>query len=225
METASKEGNKSLIGAIGLAVFIVILFFKGCGGNGEKTVPVKLPEVKGKFEAVKPEQKPIDRKHIVDSLKKVFRQNLSKKEIEYWKSEAERLLNEYDKLDIDFQQYNDSTQQLKYREVITPKAFSKTWDNDDLKATVRGLYLGKVIPTVELDYTIKSRTVEVPKPKEVVFRMLGGVEVGNTTQFNDFRVKANFGFQNRSGAILSIGADTEQRFYVGYTVPIFTIKR
>lgn len=210
----------------GLIVGILILaWFKGCSNDEQKTIDVKVPSVSGKFEAVKPEQKPIDRKHIIDSLKKVFGQNLSKKEIEYWKSESERLLNEYDKLDSEFQQYNDSTQQLKYREVIEPKAFSKTWDNDDLKATVRGLYLGKVIPTVELDYTLKEKTVTIPNPKEVKFRLLAGVEVGNTKEFNDFKTKANIGFQNAKGAVLSIGADTEQRFYVGYTIPIITIRR
>lgn len=224
METASKEGNKSLIGAIGLAVFIVILFFKGCGGNGEKTVPVKLPEVKGKIEAVKPEQKPLSVNDKSKNDKFVFGQNLSKKEREFLLAEISKLLAENGKLERDFMNANDSLMQVIYSKAIELKYFNHKWENDTISATVKGIVRGE-IQNIALDYTIKSRTVEVPKPKEVVFRMLGGVEIGNTTQFNDFRVKANVGFQNRSGAILSIGADTEQRFYLGYTVPIFTIKR
>lgn len=224
METASKEGNKSLIGAIGLAVFIVILFFKGCGGNGEKTVPVKLPEVKGKLEAVKPEQKPLSVNDKSKNDNFVFGENLSKKEREFLLAEISKLLAENGKLEQEFMNANDSLMQVIYSKAIELKYFNHKWENDTISATVKGIVRGE-IQNIALDYTIKSRTVEVPKPKEVVFRMLGGVEIGNTTQFNDFRVKANFGFQNRSGAILTVGADTEQRFYVGYTVPIFTIKR
>jgi hypothetical protein len=55
--------------------------------------------------------------------------------------------------------------------------------------------------------------------------MLGGVEVGNFKEFNDFSVKANVGFQLGSGAILNFSADNQKRFYMGYSVPIFTIRR
>lgn len=223
MNSDYKEGNKSLIAAIGLAVFIVILFFKSCGGDGEKTVPVKLPEVKGKFEAVKPEQIIISDKKSAN-VQKVFGQNLSKKEREFLQSEIDRLLTENGKLEQEFMNANDSLMQVIYAKAIELKYFNHKWENDTISATVKGIVRGE-IQNIALDYTIKSRTVEVPKPKEVVFRMLGGIEVGNTKQFNDFRVKANLGFQNRSGAILSVGADTDQRFYLGYTVPIFTIKR
>lgn len=224
MEKTSKEGNKSLIGAIGLAVFILILFFKGCGGNGEKTVPVKLPDVKGKFEAVKPKQTTIKSDQIPDVRKVIQYKDLSKKEREFLLTEISKLLAENGKLEQEFMNANDSLMQVIYSKAIELKYFNHKWENDTISATVKGIVRGE-IQNIALDYTIKSRTVEVPKPKEVVFRMLGGVEIGNTAQFNDFRVKANVGFQNRAGAIISLGADTEQRFYLGYTVPIFTIKR
>jgi hypothetical protein len=221
MENVSKEGNKSLLGAIGLAVFFIFLWFKSCGNQPDK-IPVNLPEVKGKFEAVNPEQKPVN--HIVDVNKKVFGQNLSKKELEYWKAEAERLFKENQEMDQAFMNANDSLQQLLYKNAISIKAFNHKFDNDTLSATVKGLVRGE-IQNIALDYKIKSRKIEIPNPKEVKFRMLGGVEVGNTKEFNDFSVKANVGFQLGSGAILNFSADTQQRFYVGYSVPIFTIKR
>lgn len=225
MENVSKEGNKSLLGAIGLAVFFIFLWFKSCDNpTVTKTVTVEAPEVKGKFKAVKPEQKPLAENDLSKIDKNTFGQNLSKKELEYWKAEAERLFKENQEMDQAFMNANDSLQQLLYKNAISIKAFNHKFDNDTLSATVKGLVRGE-IQNIALDYKIKSRKIEIPNPKEVKFRMLGGVEVGNTKEFNDFSVKANVGFQLGSGAILNLSADTQQRFYVGYSVPIFTIKR
>lgn len=216
--------KKDLILSIVIGALIIALFFKSCESpTVKKTITVQVPEVKGKFEAVKPEQIVISDKKTAN-VQKAFGQNLSKKELEYWKAEAKRMYGEYDSMLLEFKNSNDSIQQLKYKEVITPKMYSHTFDNDTLTAKVYGMYFG-AIPTMSLDYKIKSRKIEIPNPKEVKFRMLGGIEVGNTKEFNDFSVKANVGFQLGSGAILNLSADTEQRFYVGYSVPIFTIKR
>lgn len=222
MENDNKTANKVLIGSIGIAVFFLLLWFKSCDNKPEK-VTVVLPEVKGKFEAVKPLQKPLVKNDLSKNDKQFFGQNLSKKELEYWKAEAERLFKENQEMDQAFMNANDSLQQLLYKNAITIKSFNHQFDNDTLLATVKGFVRGE-IQSIALDYTIKSRKIEVAKPKEVKFRMLGGIEVGNTKEFNDFSVKANVGFQLGSGAILNLSADTEQRFYVGYSVPIFTIK-
>ena len=223
MENVSKEGNKSLLGAIGLAVFFIFLWFKSCGNQPDK-IPVNLPEVKGKFEAVKPEQKPLAENDLSKIDKNTFGQNLSKKELEYWKAEAERLFKENQEMDQAFMNANDSLQQLLYKNAISIKAFNHKFDNDTLSATVKGLVRGE-IQNIALDYKIKSRKIEIPNPKEVKFRMLGGIEVGNIKEFNDFSVKGNLGFQLGSGAILNFSADNQKRFYVGYSVPIFTIRR
>jgi hypothetical protein len=212
--------KKDFILSAVIVVLAILLFFKDCNGNGKTTTTVTIPEVKGKFEAVKPEQKPVN--HIVDVNKKVFGQNLSKKVLAFWKAEAERLFKENQEMDQAFMNANDSLQQLLYKNAITIKAFNHTFDNDTLSATVTGLVRGEV-QKIKLDYTIKERKIEV-KQKEVVFRMLAGVEVGNTKQFNDFAVKANVGFQNKKGSILTFAADTEQRFYVGYNFSVFAIK-
>jgi hypothetical protein len=223
MENVSKEGNKSLLGAIGLAVFFIFLWFKSCGNQPDK-IPVNLPEVKGKFKAVKPEQKPLAENDLSKIDKNTFGQNLSKKELEYWKAEAERLFKENQEMDQAFMNANDSLQQLLYKNAISIKTFNHKFDNDTLSATVKGLVRGE-IQNIALDYKIKSRKIEIPNPKEVKFRMLGGIEVGNIKEFNDFSVKGNVGFQLGSGAILNFSADNQKRFYVGYSVPIFTIRR
>jgi hypothetical protein len=214
--------KKDFILSAVIVVLAILLFFKDCKGNGKTTTTVTIPEVKGKFEAVKPEQKPLAENELSKIDKKTFGQNLSKKELEYWKAEAERLFKENQEMDQAFMNANDSLQQLLYKNAITIKAFNHTFDNDTLSATVTGLVRGEV-QKIKLDYTIKERKIEV-KQKEVFFRMLAGVEVGNTKQFNDFAVKANVGFQNKKGSILTFAADTEQRFYVGYNFSVFAIK-
>lgn len=223
MQTDNKTRNKAYIGFIGIVIFFAVLWFKSCGNDPEK-VTYEQPEVKGGFEVVKPNQTTLSENDKSKITKTTFGQNLSNKELEYWKAEAERLFKENQEMDQAFMNTNDSLQQLLYKNAISIKAFNHKFDNDTLSATVKGLVRGEV-QSIKLDYTIKKRTVELPKPKEVKFRMLAGVEVGNTKQFNDFSVKANVGFQLGSGTILNFSADTEQRFYVGYSVPIFTIKR
>lgn len=223
MQTDNKTANKILIASACLAILFLLLWFKGCSGNAEKTDKVIVPEVKGSFEAVKPQQKPVNTNHIVNVNKKVFGQNLSKKELEFWKAEAERLFKENQDLDQAFMNANDSLQQIIYRQAITLNAFNHTFDNDTVLATVKGIVRGE-IQSIKLDYKIKARTIEVPKQKEVVFRMLGGVEVGATKEIEKFNVKASAGFQNRKGNIISVGYDTDQRIYVGYTTSIFSIK-
>jgi hypothetical protein len=216
--------KKDFILSAVIVALIVALFFKSCDNpTVKKTMTVETPEVKGKFEVVKPEQIVISDKKTAN-VQKAFGQNLSKKELEYWKAEAERLFKENQEMDQAFMNANDSLQQLLYKNAITIKSFNHQFDNDTLSATVKGLVRGE-IQSIALDYKIKSRKIEIPNPKEVKFRMLGGVEVGNTKEFNDFSVKANVGFQLGSGAILNFSADNQQRFYVGYLVPIFTIKR
>lgn len=163
--------KKDFILSAVIVVLAILLFFKDCNGNGKTTTTVTIPEVKGKFEAVKPEQKPVN--HIVDVNKKVFGQNLSKKELAFWKAEAERLFKENQEMDQAFMNANDSLQQLLYKNAITIKAFNHTFDNDTLSATVTGLVRGEV-QKIKLDYTIKERKIEV-KQKEVVFRMLAEI--------------------------------------------------
>jgi hypothetical protein len=154
---------------------------------------------------------------------KQFGQNMSKKEIEYWKLEAERMYKEYYIMLSDWQNSNDSVQQLKYKDAIEPKFYSHTFENDTLTAKVYGMYLG-AIPTMKLNYTIKERKQEVKLPK-TIFRLLAGIEAGATTNLSKFNTKVNIGFQNKRGNIFSASFDSEQRIYLGYTASIFQIKK
>ena len=217
METERKKGNWTLAIALFAVAIVLFLFLKGCDGNGE-TIIVKHPAVVGSFEPAKPIHDTIFLTKIVKS-KPVQNSN-----DEFAQSEINRLLKEYNDLDAAFANANDSLQQIIYKQTIAPKLFSHTFDNDTLKATVKGIVANGEVDKLKLDYTIKPYTTLVKVP-QTVFRLLGGIETGMTKDLSKFNAKANIGIQNKKGNILTISADSDQRFYVGYTASIFSIKK
>ena len=207
METKTENSKLILIAII--AFLLVILFMKGCGlPKVEVPQVVQTKEVKGKFEAVKPEQKIIYK----------YSSNNNNNE-EFLQSQINELLSENQKLNDAYLNASDSLKTAMYNKAITINSFTHTWDNDTLKATASGVVRGEV-ESIKLDYTIKSQKVEVPKQKETVFRILGGLEVGT-----NFTPKVLIGFQNRKGNILQLGYDTKQQYYIGYHFSIWNIKR
>lgn len=97
-------------------------------------------------------------------------------------------------------------------------------EEDSLLMTENHIKTQGHLLSFQQSYTIKPREVKV-NPKETVLRLLGGFEVGNTTQLDNFTAKANLGIQNRKGNILSVGYDTEERIWIGYDFSIFNIKK
>lgn len=228
----SKKGHYTLAAAF-IVLVILLLFTRGCFG-GSDTTTITIPAVSGKTTIVKPESKPLEADYTsgANSKNRNFFNNPTgvknaqvQKEAERWKQIADSLINENSRLQGIFaHEENKHKLDSLYSLSIAPKAFSKTWDDEYLKATVNGMYLGYAIPAIELDYTIKERKQEIKLPQNV-FRLLGGVEVGATKDFTKINTKANLGIQNKKGNILTISADSEQRFYVGYNASIFSIKR
>ncbi|WP_445454119.1 hypothetical protein [Flavobacterium sp. 25HG05S-40] len=207
---------------LGVAV-AVFLWLKGCSSDPE-VIKVTHPAVSGTTKISKPESKPLVQELSTEPNKvstEPFGQNMSKAELDRWKAIADSLLNANIQMQIAFAK--SKNKDSLYKEVTTPKQFSKTWDDENLTATVNGMYYG-AIPAIQLDYDIKPRTQEVKLP-QTVFRLLGGVEAGMTKDLSKFSAKANIGLQNKKGNIITLAADTEQRFYVGYNFSIFSIKK
>lgn len=205
---------------IGLLIAMLFLWLKGCSGNEPavaKTIQTK--EVKGKFEAVKPKQEPIQN-HIVEGNKKVVKENSND---EFLQSQINQLIAENKALQDFYNQASDSLQKALYDKAIEIKAFNQTFEDDKLKATSSGLVRGE-IQSLKLDYTIKPQTIETPPEKEVVFRLLGGFEYGNNTTLSNSVFKANLGIQNRNGSIFRASVDNLQNIYIGYDFSIFNIK-
>ena len=205
METKTENSKLILIAII--AFLLVILFMKGCGlPKVEVPQIVQTKEVKGKFEVVKPEQK-------------IIYKYSSNNNEEFLQSQINELLAENQKLNDTYLNASDSLKTVLYDKAITLNSFTHTWNNDTINATASGVVRGEV-ESIKLDYTIKSQKVEVPKTKETVLRLLGGLEVGT-----NFVPKVLIGFQNRKGSVLQIGYDTKQQYYVGYHFSIWNIKR
>ena len=212
--------------AIGFGILICFLFFRSCHGTSTKPVIIKTPEIKGQFEAVKPEQKPIT--VILPQLKTTpFEQNLSKKESEFLQGQINQLLAENNSLQEQYSNASDSLKQALYNKSIQINSFTHTWENDTIKATATGLVRGEV-QTIGLKYTIKPISMVLPPTKEVKFRLLAGGGLGINKELNQLIYKLNVGFQNSKGNIIrasieQIGAD---KYYIGeYDFSIFSIKR
>ncbi len=202
-------------------VIIVLLFFvfRSCQGNEESTVTAKVvvPEAKGTFDSKKPV-------HEAISSKKE-RTATGKEILQVENPIDKKLIVENEKLKKDFAKANDSIKQLSFNKAVQLNKFSTKFEDENLVLNIDGIVQGEV-KEITPNYKIKEKKIEVPvKVKETAFRLLAGVEVGNTTQLDAFKLRANIMFQNRKGNIISGSFDTNQTIWVGYNISIFDIKR
>ena len=214
METKKNKSTLLLSGII--AVLLILLWFKSFNQKPEK-IKVNVPEVTGSFETVKVI-------HDTIFLTKTVKSKPISVNDEFTQSEIDRLLKEYNELNDAFASANDSLQQIIYAKTIAAKQFSHTFDTDTLNATVKGIVANGEVDKLKIDYKIKSRTIETKIP-QTTFRLLGGIEIGNSLQLDQFVTKANLGFQNKKGNVVTLAVDTDQRFYVGYQFSIFSLKK
>lgn len=209
---------------IGLLIAILFLWFKGCSDNEPavaKTIQTK--EVKGKFEAVKPIQEPIQN-HIGEANKKVYKNSNND---EFLQSQINQLIAENKALQEFYNEASDSLQKALYQKAIEVKSFSQTFEDDKLKITSSGLVRGE-IQSLKSDYTIKQQTIELPKQKETFIRVLAGAGVGLNKELNQFVWKANLGLQNKKGNIIRASAQrigAQQYYLAEYDISIFNWKR
>lgn len=221
---------KEFVKYLGWILLFVFLWFRGCSGSTPtpQIAKVIIPEVKGTFQAKKPVHEPIPKWSNSTTLK-ISQSNIDKNDSQndlMLKNEGLMLLvAENEKLKLDFAKSNDSIKELKYKDAVQLHNFNSKFEDDNLILNINGIVQGEV-KEVTPDYTIKEKKMEVPlKQKETVFRLLGGLEVGNTTKLDAFKLKANLMFQNRKGNIISGSFDTGKNVWLGYNVSIFDVKR
>ncbi len=203
---------------LGWILLFFALWFKGCSHNEKSTVTAKvvIPEVKGKFEAKKPINVPIlSPSRRQENDKKIYIENPI----------DPKLIAENEKMKSDFAKETDSLKKIiAYNKAVQLNKFSTKFEDDNLLLNIDGIVQGEV-KEITPNYTIKEKKVEVQvKPKETVFRLLGGVELGNNTKLDGFAAKANLMLQNRKGNIISGSFDTNQTIWIGYNFSIFDIK-
>lgn len=222
MQTENKEIIKDLLSRnwkYVVLVLCIILLWHSCKGSAVPGVAktIKTKEVKGKFEAVKPKQEP-----IVEYVKgkTIYKTNPEDK---FLQGQIDALIAENKVLQQYYNEASDSLKQALYNKAIEIKSFNQDFEDDKLKITTSGLVRGE-IQSIKSDYTIKPQTIELPQEKEVVFRLLGGVEYGNNITLSNSILKANLGFQNRKGNVVRVSADNFRNVYVAYDFSIFKIK-
>jgi hypothetical protein len=179
---------------------------------------ITIPAVSGKFESKKPIHTPISKMETTE--KRVGSKT------EHTDKENEllsKLLAENERLKCDFEKASDSLKLVIYNQSIQLNNFTQTFDDANITATASGIVRGE-IQSLKLDYTVKEKKVEIPKPKETVFRLLGGFEAGMSPALSNFTVKGNLFVQNKKGNLFSASYDTQQRIWVGYSASIFNIK-
>lgn len=210
---------KSVLGWSGwILLFIVLFFMKTCQPEPSFS-KIEIPEKKGKFEGKKPDHVEITPK-IIHTKENVY---IKGEKVYIANPLNEVLLSENERLKLDFEKANDSIKKLLYDNAISINKFSTTFEDENLLLNIDGIVRGEV-QEVTPNYTIKKQTISVPV-KQTIFRLLGGVEAGNTMQLNQLSFKANVGFQNKSGDVLNIGYDTQNVIWIGFSKSLFEIKR
>jgi hypothetical protein len=138
---------------------------------------------------------------------------------------TQQLVAENEALKLAFAKETDSLKkQLAYEKAVALNNFSTKFEDENIELNIEGVVQGEV-KEISPSYKIKERKIETAvKEKQVAFRMLGGVEVGNTLVLDNFAVKANLMFQNKKGNIFSASMDTNKAIWVGYSASIFNWK-
>lgn len=217
MNIMDKEILKSLFFDYWKNIMIVLLaffLFRSCQETtpSPQIVKVIVPEVKGKFEAKKPINVPINNSVVKEYLTTENPIN-------------PKLLAENEKLKQDFAKANDSIKKLQFAKAVQLNEFSTDFEDDNIVLNINGIVQGTV-KEITPNYKIKEKKVEVPvKVKETVFRLLVGGEIGNNTKLDGFAAKANLMLQNRKGNIVSGSFDTNQTIWLGYNFSVFDVKK
>ena len=218
--TLIKEASKYL----GWVLLFIFLWFNGCSGKEKATTSAKVivPEVKGQFEAKKPINTPILIKANSPQLKK----STGKDILQVENPINPKLIAENEKLKSDFAKEKDSLKRIiAYNKSVQLNKFSSDFEDNNIIINIDGIVQGEV-KEITPGYKIKEKKIEVPvKPKETVFRLLGGLEIGNNINLSNPLFKANLGMQNRKGNIITASYDSNKNIYIGYQFSIFNISR
>lgn len=147
--------------------------------------------------------------------------NLSASEKKQYETEIERILKANDSIHLAFMNANDSMQLEILKRETKLQVYTQKYSDTLIDISATGLVSGK-INSMQFHYTIKPQPL--PKPKETVFGLWGGLEVGNTATLDKFVIKANAAIQTQN-TIYTGSFDSQQRIWFGITKPIFTIKK
>jgi hypothetical protein len=186
----------------------IILILKTCSPE-PKFATVETPEIKGQFTGQKPDAKIINDTVYLKG-KTIAKVNPLNAELKHENSilmEQFKIVDSINKI-------------LLYEKAIAINKFSTTFDDENLNLTIKGIVRGEV-QEITPSYTIKSRKIEVPiKIKQPYFSLRAGAEIGNNKNFDGFVYKGNIFINN-----FSVSIDNQKNYFVGYSIPILTLKK
>jgi hypothetical protein len=202
---------------LGWILFFLCLWFKGCGSETsqrEFTKPVKKT-----FKSVVPKQKEIPHFANKKQLTNFVKSNPDNPYINELEDKIFDIQKQNDSLKNNFNSLPDTIKIMEYNKAIQLKLFEHPFEDDFIKAQINGIVQGDV-KDLGFSYERKKQLIPITK-----FRLLGGVGIANTLQFDKPLFNANLGFQNKKGNILRIGYDSDSRILVGFDFSIFKITR
>ena len=207
---------------LGWILFILLLFFRGCGNSETGTTTVTIPAI------IKTLPSDTIVKHETIEIPKWYRDTKTEKKYLKDLTEAEQRIiayqEEIDNMQSEFM-WSDSIKQAEMFRLATElKSFESQFEDENLKLTINGIIGGNQVKEMTPTYTIKAKKVDVPQ-KQVKFRMLVGGGLGNSLTFDKPLFNGNVGFQNAKGNILRFSFDTEQRIMIGYDFSLFKITK
>lgn len=191
-----------------IVAIVIILFFKACNPE-PKFVTVETPETKGQFVGKKPSAE-IIHDTVYLKGKTIVKVNPLNAELKY---ENSILMDQF--LIVD-----SINKVLLYEKSIAINKFSTKFDDEFLELNIEGIVRGEV-QEITPSYIIKSKKLEVPvKTKQPYFSLRAGAEIGNNQNFDGFVYKGNIFINN-----FSVSLDNQKNYFVGYSIPILTLKK
>jgi hypothetical protein len=192
----------------GWVVLFLVVIFKTCSPE-PKFVTVKTPEIKGQFIGQKPDAEIIHNTVYLKG-KTVVKVNPLNAEL---KHENSILMKQF--LIVD-----SINKVLLYKKAIAISTFSTSFNDEFLELNIEGIVRGEV-QEITPSYVIKARKTEVPiKIKQPYFSLRAGAEIGNNQNFDGFFYKGNVFINN-----FSVSMDNQKNYFVGYSIPILTLKK
>jgi len=202
-------------------IIVCFLFWKSCQNDEVKdnTITVTVPEQKGSFDAVKPEQNIVSTQPT-SVLNDLSTEALSDDSKQSYEKDLliNKLLRQNDSLSLAFAKLqNDSLKTAAYNEAIAIREYKHSFEDSAVKIDVSGLVRGE-IQSMSCDWKAKERKLPI---QVKTWRVLGGVELGAKQTFDRFGAKANLRYQSAKGNLYSVGIDNTQMIWFGYDIQLF----
>ena len=211
--------NPRLIIGIVVGLIIASFFLGRCSRIRpiqEIEMPVIVPAKSGEFKS--PDiLVPIETKEVTKIL--------YKDSIMYVPTVNQDLVDAY----IKTLEENDKLKSLNlYTDAIKINKYETVFDNKDLKLTVKSTVEGKLLE-LSPEYTIKEQNIivpiKIPEPKKQVFAMNVGAVINTTKDLSKIDPAVQLQLVNKKGSILSASYSIDGVVSVGYSIPLFSIKK